>query len=75
MNDQIIRNFLSLAAIPRKSHHEEAVSLFLRDWAAERGLAVCRDDAGNIIIDKTAERSRRTAPPSEETTEPELPSP
>ena len=62
MNDQIIRNFLSLAAIPRKSHHEEAVSLFLRDWAAERGLAVCRDDAGNIIIDKKASPGNEGAP-------------
>ena len=62
MNDQIIRNFLSLAAIPRKSHHEEAVSLFLRDWAAERGLAVCRDDAGNIIIDKKASPGNEDAP-------------
>ena len=62
MNDQIIRNFLSLAAIPRRSHHEEAVSLFLRDWAAGRGLAVCRDGAGNVIIDKQASSGCENAP-------------
>ena len=62
MSDPIIHNFLSLAAIPRKSHHEEAVSLFLRDWAAERGLTVCRDEAGNIVIDKKAFPGYESAP-------------
>lgn len=54
MNSTIINDFLFLSSIPRKSHHEEAVSLFLQKWAAEKGLDVIRDEVGNIIIDKHA---------------------
>ena len=54
MNSTIVNNFLFLASIPRKSHHEEAVSLFLKKWAEEKGLDICRDEVGNIIIDKNA---------------------
>ena len=62
MNDSIIKDFLLLAAIPRKSHHEEAVSLFLKSWAEGKGLDVCRDEAGNIIIDKPASPGFEGAP-------------
>ena len=62
MNDPIIKNFLSLAAIPRKSHHEEKVSLFLRDWAESKELAVCRDEVGNVVIDKPASPGHESAP-------------
>ena len=62
MNESILRNFLSLAAIPRKSHHEEAVSLFLYGWAGDNGLRVFRDGAGNIIIDKSATPGKENAP-------------
>ena len=62
MKERILENFLSLTRIPRKSHHEEAVSLFLRDWAAEKGLAVCRDQVGNVIIDKAGSPGCENAP-------------
>ena len=62
MNDRIIDNFLSLAAIPRKSHHEEAVSRFLHGWAESKGLSVCRDEAGNVIIDKPGTSGHENAP-------------
>ena len=35
MNKKIIENFLSLCAIPHKSHHEEKISQFLYDWAVK----------------------------------------
>ena len=35
MNEKIIENFLSLCAIPHKSHHEEKISRFLCDWAVK----------------------------------------
>ena len=62
MKERIIENFLSLTRIPRKSHHEEAVSLFLRDWAESRGLAVCRDEVGNVVIDKPGSPGHENAP-------------
>ena len=52
MDQRILENFLSLTRIPRKSHHEEAVSCFLYQWALDRGLTACRDEAGNVIIEK-----------------------
>lgn len=54
MDYKIIENFLMLASIPHKSHHEEKISGFLYNWAAEKGLSVCRDAAGNVIIEKPA---------------------
>ena len=62
MNDPILDNFLSLAAIPRKSHHEEAVSLFLQKWAQQKGLSVTRDEVGNIVIDKPGSPQCENAP-------------
>ena len=62
MDERIIDNFLSLARIPRKSHHEEAVSLFLYHWAQEQGLSVCRDEMGNVIIDKPGTPGCENAP-------------
>ena len=62
MEDRIIANFLSLTAIPRKSHHEEAVSRFLYDWALGKGLAACRDEAGNVVIDKPGTPGHENAP-------------
>ena len=54
MNERILENFLSLTRIPRKSHHEEAVSRFLHEWALGKGLDAHRDEAGNVIIDRPA---------------------
>ena len=54
MNERILENFLSLTRIPRKSHHEEAVSRFLYEWAQEKGLVSHRDEVGNVIIDRPA---------------------
>ena len=50
MNEKIIENFLSLCAIPHKSHHEEKISRFLCDWAVKKGLAAVRDEEDNWII-------------------------
>ena len=54
MNEKIIENFLSLCAIPHKSHHEEKISRFLYDWAVKKGLAAVRDEEGNVIIANVA---------------------
>lgn len=62
MNEKIIENFLSLCAIPHKSHHEEKISRFLYDWAVKKGLAAVRDEEGNVIIDKPASAGHENAP-------------
>ena len=62
MDARILDNFLSLTRIPRKSHHEEAVSRFLYQWALDRGLRACRDEAGNVVIDKPGTPGYESAP-------------
>ena len=62
MNEKIIENFLSLCAIPHKSHHEEKISRFLYDWAVKKGLATVRDEEGNVIIDKAGSAGHEDAP-------------
>ena len=62
MNEPVLNNFLSLCAIPRKSHHEEQVSRFLHDWAVSHGLSAVRDAEGNVIIDKAASPGAENAP-------------
>ena len=62
MNEKIIENFLSLCAIPHKSHHEEKISRFLYDWAVKKGLAAVRDEEGNVIIDKAGSAGHENAP-------------
>lgn len=54
IRENVMAEFTKLAAIPRKSGHEKAVSDFLYKWAQERNLAVVQDEVNNIIIDKPA---------------------
>ena len=62
MNERILADFLSLAAIPRKSHNEEAVSRFLYQWAVDKGFDACRDQVGNVIICKPGSPGHENAP-------------
>ena len=62
MNEKIIENFLSLCAIPHKSHHEEKISRFLYDWAVSKKLEAVRDEEGNVIIDKPGTPGHENAP-------------
>ncbi|WP_455576953.1 beta-Ala-His dipeptidase [Anaerosinus sp.] len=50
----VLKQFEKLAAIPRKSGHEKAVSDYLYHWAQQQELKVIQDDTNNIIIDKPA---------------------
>ncbi len=62
MNERIIDNFLLLTRIPRKSHHEEAVSRFLYNWAVEKGLQAWRDEVGNVVVDRPGASGCENAP-------------
>ena len=46
--------FEQICAIPHPSKHEAKLSLFIQNWAKERGLAVVEDSVGNLIIRKPA---------------------
>ncbi|TMP31804.1 cytosol nonspecific dipeptidase [Pseudoalteromonas rubra] len=52
---QIVWQFFDqICAIPHPSKHEEALASFIVDWATSHGLAVRRDDTGNVFIKKPA---------------------
>jgi dipeptidase D len=46
--------FEQICAIPHPSGHEQALSLFIQNWAKQRGLNVVVDQVGNLIIRKPA---------------------
>jgi len=66
MNSEILENVLEefekLAAIPRKSGHEKAVSDFLKGYLEEFGFQVVQDEVFNIIADKPASAGFEKAP-------------
>ncbi|NHI02190.1 aminoacyl-histidine dipeptidase [Oceanimonas sp. MB9] len=46
--------FDTICSIPHPSGHEAALGRWIIDWAQAQGLAVRRDDTGNLIIKKPA---------------------
>lgn len=62
MESTILENFLSLCAIPHKSHHEEAISRYLYGWAQKKNLTAYRDEVGNVIIEKPGTKGFENAP-------------
>ena len=58
----VLEAFTALAAIPRPSKQEKAVSDYLKRWAAMHGLAVIQDAGNNIIMEKGASPGCENAP-------------
>ena len=58
----VLDEFAKLAAIPRKSGHEEAVSNFLKQYLTDLGFAVVQDEHYNIVADKPACPGLENAP-------------
>ena len=54
--------FKEITAIPRESGHEEPMTAFLLNWAAERKLEAKRDAIGNVCITKEAAPGRENIP-------------
>jgi len=52
--------FEQICSIPHPSHHEQALSDWIVDWASAEGLAVRRDSIGNLIISKPASAGMET---------------
>ncbi|KAF7764488.1 dipeptidase D [Pseudoalteromonas citrea] len=51
---EIWQFFDQICAIPHPSKHEEALAQFIINWATDQGLAVRRDQTGNVFIKKPA---------------------
>lgn len=60
--EPVWRHFAGLCAIPRPSHHEEAVAAHVAAWAGDRGFAVETDAIGNLLIRKPATPGREGRP-------------
>lgn len=52
MNSKTIDFFKQISLIPRESGNEEMISLFIENFAKERGLDYIRDEFNNVIIKK-----------------------
>lgn len=62
IEEPIFHYFHELCQIPRPSFQEEQMSLYLLQWARERGLEAERDDAKNIFIRKPASPGYEKSP-------------
>lgn len=60
--EKLFRYFEDIAAIPRESRDEKAISDFLVAFAKERGLWVYQDEVYNVIIKKPASAGAENAP-------------
>ena len=60
--ESVLAEFEKLAAIPRQSGHEQAVSDFLKNYLADAGLAVVQDEVNNIVADAPATTGFEEAP-------------
>lgn len=60
--EQVLDEFMGIAAIPRPSHHEEKIAAYLCRWAERHHLNCSMDALGNVMIDKPATPGREAAP-------------
>ena len=50
MTNRVFDIFAEICKVPRPSKHEERISRWLQDWAAERGIECEADEAMNVIM-------------------------
>lgn len=60
--ESVLEEFGKLAAIPRQSGHEKAVSDFLKKYLTEAGFSVQQDNVNNIIAEAPASPGFEKAP-------------
>lgn len=60
--ESVLDEFKNLAAIPRQSGHEQAVSDFLKKYLTEAGFSVQQDEVYNIIADAPTSPGYEKAP-------------
>lgn len=56
------KHFGAIAAIPRPSKHEAAITRYVQDFAASHGVAIKSDRGGNILLSLPATPGREGAP-------------
>ncbi len=59
---QIWQYFGEICRIPRPSKKEERICAYIKQFAAENGLACKQDAAGNIVINKAASAGKEQVP-------------
>ena len=59
---QVLRIFKDITRIPRESGHEEQMTAYLQQFAAERGLACKTDKTGNVLITREASKGKENVP-------------
>lgn len=60
--EEVLAEFSKLAAIPRPSKHEQAVSNFLREYLTELGISATQDLKWNVIAEIPASAGYESAP-------------
>ena len=60
--EEVLEEFSKLAAIPRPSKHEQAVSNFLREYLTELGISALQDLKWNVIAEIPASDGCENAP-------------
>ena len=58
----VLKFFQEITCIPRESGHEEKITEYLQQFAAQRGLACKTDKTGNVVISKPASKGKENVP-------------
>ena len=61
-SENVLSFFKEITKIPRESGHEEHIIAYLQDFAAKRSLECKTDEAGNVLIVKSAAPSYENVP-------------
>lgn len=61
-SERILEIFQEITRIPRESGHEEPMTQYLLNWAAEHGLKAHRDEIGNVCITREASKGKENVP-------------
>lgn len=61
-SERILEIFQEITRIPRESGHEEPMTQYLLNWAAEHNLEGHRDEIGNVCITKEAAEGKENVP-------------
>ena len=59
---RVLDIFKEITTIPRESGHEEPITRWLCDWAANRSLEWRRDECGNVLIVRPAAPGKEDVP-------------
>ena len=58
----VLDKFEQISRIPRRSKHEDQISKWFQNWAADRGFGLRKDPAGNLCIAVGPSAGRENAP-------------